>query len=1260
MKKLLFISPHLSTGGAPQYLLKKIQELLDSYEIYCVEYSNITGGVLIIQRSQIENILCNKLITLDENKAELINYIKIINPDIIHFEEMPEFFCDDKISDKIYTSDRKYVIIETSHDSSFDVNNKRYFPDKFIFVSEYQKQLFSKLNIPSDVVEYPIEYKLRNITKEDILQKLGLDPNFKHIINVGLFTSRKNQKEIVEYAKKLKNYPIQFHFIGNQADNFRDYWEPIMKDFPSNCKWWGERSDVDVFYQMADLFLFTSRGNEHDKETMPLVIREAIGWNLPILIYNLSVYLNYFDKHNNVKYLDFDNVDNNCDKILNELHLEKNNINDCFDILFIEKENKIVFNYKKTESIQTKIVIKDKESNAPIYWFDAFFKDYSGCWCIPTPIHSFDFFNEPSFSTLLIEFYNVENNLLYSKDIFIKKSTKKRTFYLDIINPFDCLFNNYNEMFVENKYDCYSLKNLDVVLDIGANNGLFSLLMLNNGCKKIYAFEPNEKSLINLKHFASNSNNAIEVIEKAIYTKNENLEFFIDNNNTTIGSLSKTHLQLNGSDIQKIIVPAISIKTFIDQHNIEKISLIKMDIEGAEYDIIDNLENDVYEKTDSFLIEYHDNNDQRVIKIIETLKNKGYDIQQIRDQNSRNNALILDTYDKSVTGTIFAKKSLKEKILTIIIPCYNHEKYIEKCIDSVLNQKTLFSFNILISDDCSSDNTFDIIQKYKNISNIEIHKTDKNEGPTPIRVINLLKNVKSKYVTFLDGDDYYTDEYKLQKQVNFLEQNTGYVIHSTGYYITKEDSIFYGTNPPMELYMYSTKEEVVLQNNLEVNYISFGFMFNNLLIQNYKFPDWIFDNYISDGYWALINILLQYGKAKNEKWVSGRYRITPNGDFGQKSEEYKQIKISKQSNIFKKVFQNNINPIIIVDAFFHDKHCVKVFKEYLDFIKKTNIPIMLVTNSEFDPSLIKEVDYIFYDSNNRLFEKQYNYIDYIVFYYATPYYYISLGTDGFQKHGLSVLSNLYHTSNLAKSLGYTHFYRIEYDCKIENVNKIKDMIYELNDKKGIVYIHQNKYVSHQIWYFELDYFVKNFPNINNEEDYIKYKANFNYYKDFVSSEEFIYNMIKFSNNGFNNIIVKDAPFMHTDFGNCEWNTIMTPVESKKIVNGFVASMHKITTFVGKDIKPENSPVNNNQAAFITWNCSSSNLNKSKAKITYPSGKVQIIDHVVNGINDNKVDIIELENEDINVEISINEHSTKHFKINKDSVFYLTDVYQKYN
>ena len=301
MKKLLFIAPHLSTGGLPQYLTKKIELLKNDFEIYLVEWSDCTGGVLVVTRNKIVKLVDkDKFFTLRENKQELIDIINQVKPDIIHLEEIPEFFMDFNIANQIYTQDRAYKIVETSHDSSYDITQKKFYPDKFMFVSQWQINQYKDIDIPKVLVEYPIEY-IERPDRTKALQKLGLDPNKKHILHIGLFTPRKNQAEFFAYAKALPQY--EFHCVGNQADNFKHYWEPLMNDKPDNLTWWNERTDVDAFYQAMDLFLFTSRGTNNDKETMPLVIREAVSNQIPILIHNLPVYLNYWDDYN-VNYLD--------------------------------------------------------------------------------------------------------------------------------------------------------------------------------------------------------------------------------------------------------------------------------------------------------------------------------------------------------------------------------------------------------------------------------------------------------------------------------------------------------------------------------------------------------------------------------------------------------------------------------------------------------------------------------------------------------------------------------------------------------------------------------------------------------------------------------------------------------------------------------------------------------------------------------------------------------------------------------------------
>ena len=105
-KKLLFIAPHLSTGGMPQYLYKQIEALKDDFEIWCVEWDNVTGGKLVVQRNRIFELLGKNLITLDEDRYHLFKIIEEFKPDIIHLQEIPEMFMPYYVAAKLYTLER--------------------------------------------------------------------------------------------------------------------------------------------------------------------------------------------------------------------------------------------------------------------------------------------------------------------------------------------------------------------------------------------------------------------------------------------------------------------------------------------------------------------------------------------------------------------------------------------------------------------------------------------------------------------------------------------------------------------------------------------------------------------------------------------------------------------------------------------------------------------------------------------------------------------------------------------------------------------------------------------------------------------------------------------------------------------------------------------------------------------------------------------------------------------------------------------------
>lgn len=106
---------------------------------------------------------------------------------------------------------------------------------------------------------------------------------------------------------------------------------------------------------------------------------------------------------------------------------------------------------------------------------------------------------------------------------------------------------------------------------------------------------------------------------------------------------------------------------------------------------------------------------------------------------------------------------------------YNLEKYIAEALDSILMQKVNFKYNIVVGEDCSTDNTRQILQeyasKYPDKFTLLLHK--KNLGVVA-NFATTLKSCQGKYIALLDGDDYWTDPFKLQKQVDFLESNKDY------------------------------------------------------------------------------------------------------------------------------------------------------------------------------------------------------------------------------------------------------------------------------------------------------------------------------------------------------------------------------------------------------------------------------------------------------------------------------------------------------
>ena len=116
-------------------------------------------------------------------------------------------------------------------------------------------------------------------------------------------------------------------------------------------------------------------------------------------------------------------------------------------------------------------------------------------------------------------------------------------------------------------------------------------------------------------------------------------------------------------------------------------------------------------------------------------------------------------------------------LVQVLMLTFNHENFIEDAIEGVLMQNTNFNYELIISDDFSVDKTREICLRYKAKypNKVSLLLNEKNLGANN-NAIKLLQKSTSKYIALCEGDDYWTDPLKLQKQVDFLENNPDYAL----------------------------------------------------------------------------------------------------------------------------------------------------------------------------------------------------------------------------------------------------------------------------------------------------------------------------------------------------------------------------------------------------------------------------------------------------------------------------------------------------
>lgn len=210
--------------------------------------------------------------------------------------------------------------------------------------------------------------------------------------------------------------------------------------------------------------------------------------------------------------------------------------------------------------------------------------------------------------------------------------------------------------------------------------------------------------------------------------------------------------------------------------------------------------------------------------------------------------------------------------ISVIMITYGHENYIRQAIEGVLMQEGDFELELIIANDCSPDNTDyiinDIIQNHPQGKWITYHKHPKNLGMMP-NFIFALQQAQGEYIALCEGDDYWIDSLKLQKQARFLEKNEKYVIHSGQAQTLVDNKLKDIIGNPLLKSTYDNSD-FFTKNNL----ISCTIMFKNKLIDYTCFKDLIF------GDWML-SVLLLSNNNSNLAYVSDEvlavYRVHQGG-----------------------------------------------------------------------------------------------------------------------------------------------------------------------------------------------------------------------------------------------------------------------------------------------------------------------------------------------------------------------------------------------
>ena len=238
-------------------------------------------------------------------------------------------------------------------------------------------------------------------------------------------------------------------------------------------------------------------------------------------------------------------------------------------------------------------------------------------------------------------------------------------------------------------------------------------------------------------------------------------------------------------------------------------------------------------------------------------------------------------------------------LVSICCITYNHAKFIRKAIESMLMQNTTFDVEIVIGEDCSTDGTKDIINEYKNSypNKFRVIDSENNVGMMP-NFFRTLNACEGKYIALLEGDDFWTDNNKLQRQVDFLERNSDYAITYHKIALLGFDSEEISGYWPPQARSTSTIEELAIGNLIP----TLSCVFRNHIKGN--IPKWFTSVPLGD--YSLHMLNARHGKIKYFPQVMATYRQHSTGEYSKLTKLHQNRQLFDTIQIIKQEFKGEV------------------------------------------------------------------------------------------------------------------------------------------------------------------------------------------------------------------------------------------------------------------------------------------------------------------------------------------------------------------